>query len=60
MRKRTDSHSGASRIFSQVAAAFLTQPGLPFAKIFSADRIQRVFTKHGNLFGGGGGGARRQ
>ena len=53
MRKLMDSHSGASRSFSQVAAAFLTQPGLPFAKVLSAERIERVFTKHGNLFGGG-------
>ena len=53
MRKLMDSQSGASRSFSQVAAAFLTQPGLPFAKVLSAERIERVFTKHGNLFGGG-------
>ena len=53
MRKLMDSRSGASRSFSQVAAAFLVQPGLPFAKVLSAERIERVFTKHGNLFGGG-------
>jgi hypothetical protein len=34
-----------------VVAAFLTQPGLPFASVLSAERIERVFTKHGNLFG---------
>lgn len=36
--------------FHQVAAAFLSQPGLPFAEVLSAERIQRIFTKHDNLF----------
>lgn len=31
--------------------AFLSQPGLPFAQVLSAERIKRVFVKHGNLFG---------
>jgi putative transposase len=37
--------------FSQVIAGFLSQPGLPFARLLSAERIERVFAKHGNLFG---------
>ena len=37
--------------FRQVMAAFLSQPGLPFARILSAERIERIFAKHGNLFG---------
>ncbi len=37
--------------FRQVVAAFLSQPGLPFAQVLSAERIQRIFTKHDNLFG---------
>jgi len=37
--------------FRQVAAAFLSQPGLPFAQVLSAERIERIFAKHGNLFG---------
>lgn len=37
--------------FQQVASVFLTQPGLPFANILSADRIRRVFANHGCLFG---------
>jgi hypothetical protein len=37
--------------FRQVMAAFLSQPGLPFAQILSAERIDRIFAKHGNLFG---------
>jgi hypothetical protein len=36
-----------------VVAAFLAQPGLPFANVLSADRVERVFAKHGNLFGMG-------
>ena len=34
--------------FHQIVAAFLSQPGLPFASVLSAERI---FTNHGNLFG---------
>lgn len=41
-----------SRGFRQIVAAFLSLPGLPFADVLSAQRIQRVFAKHGNLFGG--------
>ena len=45
-----DHNEGTSR-FQKVAAAFLAQPGLPFANVLSPARIERVFTKHGNLFG---------
>jgi putative transposase len=51
MRNVTDPNRSASGKFQQVVAAFLTQPGLPFASVLSAERIERVFTKHGNLFG---------
>jgi hypothetical protein len=44
------SHSGRSA-FQQVAAAFLAQPGLPFADVLSADRIEQTFVRHRNLFG---------
>ena len=37
--------------FRRVVAAFLSQPGLPFARVLSAERIERIFAKHGNLFG---------
>jgi hypothetical protein len=37
-----------------VVAAFLTSEGLPFAHILSAERVERVFAKHGGLFGGHG------
>ena len=39
-----------SSSFHQVVAAFLSQPGLPFARVLSAERIERIFGKHGNLF----------
>ena len=38
--------------FRRIAEAFLSQPGLPFASVLSAERIERVFARHGNLFGG--------
>ncbi len=50
MRNVTDSGSSASGQFQQVVAAFLSQPGLPFAGLLSAERVQRVFAKHQNLF----------
>ena len=37
--------------FQKVVAAFLAGPGLPFANVLSAERLERVFAKHGNLFG---------
>ena len=40
-----------SSSFQQIAAAFLARPDLPFADLVSAERIKRVFVKHGGLFG---------
>ena len=37
--------------FQKVADAFLAGDGLPFAEILSAERIERIFVKHGCLFG---------
>ena len=51
MGRIADSGRRGGSSFHQVAAAFLAQPGLPFAGVLSAERIQRVFAKHGNLFG---------
>ena len=51
MRRVAQSWSRVSRDFRVVADAFLVQPGLPFASVLSAERIERVFAKHGNLFG---------
>ncbi len=47
----THSSDSRSSDFRHVAASFLSQPGLPFASILSAERIKRIFTRHGNLFG---------
>jgi len=41
---------GSSR-FQQVVDAFLSAPGLPFANVISAERIERIFAKHGCWFG---------
>lgn len=51
MRGVPDSDGHGSRSFGQIVDCFLSQPGLPFAGILSAERIERIFTKHGNLFG---------
>jgi len=39
--------------FQSVVNAFLAQPGLPFLDLISAERIERVFAQHQNLFGVG-------
>ena len=45
---RSDSNS-----FQRIVSTFLAQPGLPFAEVLSAERIERIFAKHENLFGSG-------
>jgi len=37
--------------FRNVMAAFLLSGALPFARVLSAERIERVFAKHDGLFG---------
>lgn len=44
-------HGGSS--FQQVVAGFLSQPGLPFSQVLSAERMERIFARHENLFGVG-------
>ena len=51
MHSISASRAGGASKFQKVVAAFLAQPGLPFASVLSADRVERVFAKHGNLFG---------
>jgi len=51
MHSIPESRDGGTGKFQKVVAAFLTQPGLPFASVLSAERVERVFAKHGNLFG---------
>jgi hypothetical protein len=46
-----DSPAPGSSSFRHVAAAFLAGDELPFANILSAERIERVFAKHGCQFG---------
>ena len=53
MRTVADDSDDRSSSFRQTVAAFLLKPGLPFAGILSAERIERIFAKHGNLFGVG-------
>jgi hypothetical protein len=43
-------HRGSSK-FQKVVDAFLADPRLPFANVLSAERIERIFAKHGGLFG---------
>lgn len=40
-----------SASFRKVVDAFLSGEGLPFAEILSAERIERIFAKHGCQFG---------
>lgn len=42
-----------SRDFHRIVDAFLLQPDLPFASVLSAERVERVFRKYGQLFGVG-------
>ena len=46
-----NSRQRGSGSFQKVADAFLASRGLPFAEILSAQRIERIFAKHGCLFG---------
>jgi putative transposase len=46
-----DSAEPRSSGFPRVLDAFLVQPGLPFADVLSAERIEQVFAKHHALFG---------
>ena len=46
----SDTSRPVSGGFQQVVAAFLNQPGLPFASVLSAERVARIFARHQNLF----------
>ena len=45
------SANSGSHSFQKIADVFLAQPGLPFAHVLSAERIEMIFAKHGELFG---------
>ena len=47
----SNSPRNGSGSFQIVVRAFLSGEGLPFAEILSAERIERIFAKHGCLFG---------
>ena len=47
----THSSNSGSDSFQRIADVFLARSGLPFAEVLSAERIERIFAKHGNLFG---------
>lgn len=51
MRRIPNRGGRGSGGFEQIVDAFLLRPGLPFAEILSAERIERIFARHGNLFG---------
>ena len=50
-RSIPSSTAGGSNSFRKVVTAFLASEALPFAHVLSAERIERVFAKHGGLFG---------
>lgn len=54
MRRIPNGGGRGSGGFEQVLEAFLLRPGLPFAEILSAERIEGIFQRHDNLFGAGG------
>lgn len=51
MRSIATGGHGGSGGFQEIVDAFLLRPGLPFAELLSAERIERIFARHGNLFG---------
>ena len=53
MASVSDSSKCVSGDFRRVVEGFLLRPGLPFAEVLSAERVERIFKKHGNLFGVG-------
>ena len=50
MRSIPDFDDRRSSCFQNIVDAFLSQPGLPFAGVLSAERIEGVFARHVNLF----------
>ncbi len=46
-----DSPRHGSRSFQKVVDVFLSGEGLPFARVLTAKRIERLFAKHGAISG---------
>ena len=53
MRDVPDFDNRGSVGFQKIVASFLSRAGLPFSSVLSAERIERIFAKHGNVFGVG-------
>ena len=53
MRSVSDFPRHSTSDFRRVVEGFLLRSGLPFAEVLSAERVERIFQKHGNLFGVG-------
>lgn len=53
MRDLPEFRNRGSLDFQRIIDCFLSRPGLPFASVLSSERIERIFDKHGNLFGVG-------
>ena len=51
MRSVTSDRGRGNCGFQRIVDAFLAGDGLPFADVLSAQRIQRIFADHDNLFG---------
>ena len=50
----SDSGDSGNTGFQTVVDGFLLQPGLPFATVVTAEKIDGIFRRHGGLFGGNG------
>ena len=50
----SDSDESGKPEFQKIVDEFLLQPGLPFATVVTAEKIERIFRKHGGLFGENG------
>ena len=48
----SDSDESGNPGFQKIVDGFLLQPGLPFAEVLSSEKINRIFARHGGLFGG--------
>ncbi len=47
----SDSDDSGNGGFQKIVDGFLLQPRLPFAQVLTAEKINRIFRKHGGLFG---------
>ena len=50
----SDSDGSGKSGFQTTVNGFLLQPGLPFAEVVTSEEIERIFRKHGGLFGENG------